>query len=255
MNADKHRRKILGVSLYLNIALMAVLMWMAVAQSRVNPLPVFGSGKILALTQDPLSSIASAAEVGDGGSFHWRQIESTNYETYITNLRRIGCPEQTIRDIIAADLHAIYARKEAIERRDFSREETFALNTLLGDIIGTGRGPTVATRAVAAAADHADRDRDHEADPATHADSSISLPLAYQPVPVGMYLTDQQLAIINEVRQQFQNDLGPTPADRTDPVYRQRWHRAQNNSDDLLAGMLGGEFYLQYQLHASNQTE
>src|ERR1041385_3933781 len=36
--------------------------------------------------------------------FNWRTIESDDYKKYVTNLRAIGCPEATIRDIIGADL-------------------------------------------------------------------------------------------------------------------------------------------------------
>lgn len=50
----------------------------------------------------------------------WDQLESEDYKTYIARLRSINCPEQTIRDIIIADLdkllapqfQAIYGRKE-----------------------------------------------------------------------------------------------------------------------------------------------
>jgi len=35
--------------------------------------------------------------------FSWQQLESPDYQTYVANLRDIGCPEQTIRDIIIAD--------------------------------------------------------------------------------------------------------------------------------------------------------
>src|SRR5215831_657548 len=45
--------------------------------------------------------------------FSWRQIESADYPTYILNLRDIGCPEQTIRDIIIADVNALYSLKRA----------------------------------------------------------------------------------------------------------------------------------------------
>ncbi len=44
---------------------------------------------------------------------HWQAIESTNYQTYIANLRTIGCPEETIRDIIIADVSKLYARRRA----------------------------------------------------------------------------------------------------------------------------------------------
>ena len=47
--------------------------------------------------------------------FTWQEVESDDYPTYIANLRDIGCPEQTIRDIIIADVNALYARKRATE--------------------------------------------------------------------------------------------------------------------------------------------
>src|SRR5207247_1812874 len=45
--------------------------------------------------------------------FTWRQIESEDYKQYIANLRNVGCPEQTIRDIIIADVNKLYAAREA----------------------------------------------------------------------------------------------------------------------------------------------
>lgn len=47
--------------------------------------------------------------------FTWREVESDDYPTYIANLRDISCPAQTIRDIIIADVNALYARKRATE--------------------------------------------------------------------------------------------------------------------------------------------
>lgn len=43
--------------------------------------------------------------------FNWSDIESNDYPTYILNLRRIGCPEKTIRDIIVADVTALYSER------------------------------------------------------------------------------------------------------------------------------------------------
>src|SRR5690242_7236057 len=40
-------------------------------------------------------------------NWDWRQLESTNYVEYVANLRRVNCPEQTIRDILVADLRSI----------------------------------------------------------------------------------------------------------------------------------------------------
>src|SRR5882724_7989598 len=47
--------------------------------------------------------------------FSWREVESDDYPTYIANLRDIGCPDQTIRDIIIADINALYSRRRALE--------------------------------------------------------------------------------------------------------------------------------------------
>lgn len=42
-------------------------------------------------------------------AFHWGELESQDYRAYIQNLRQVGCPEQTIRDIIIADLDMLWA--------------------------------------------------------------------------------------------------------------------------------------------------
>ncbi len=47
-----------------------------------------------------------------GSKFTWQQVESGDYKLYIANLRKVGCPEQTIRDIIVADVNKLYAPRE-----------------------------------------------------------------------------------------------------------------------------------------------
>jgi hypothetical protein len=46
----------------------------------------------------------------EAGFFHWRDVESEDYREYIAKLRKVGCPEETIRDIIVADINKAYAR-------------------------------------------------------------------------------------------------------------------------------------------------
>src|SRR6266540_412681 len=46
-------------------------------------------------------------------SFHWSQIEASDYPTYIANLRAIGCPEETIRDIVTADVASLFQESTA----------------------------------------------------------------------------------------------------------------------------------------------
>jgi LysM repeat protein len=47
--------------------------------------------------------------------FTWQEVESSDYPTYVANLRAIGCPEQTIRDIIIADVNLLFAKRRAME--------------------------------------------------------------------------------------------------------------------------------------------
>ncbi|MBI1839689.1 MAG: hypothetical protein HYR88_02415 [Verrucomicrobia bacterium] len=47
-------------------------------------------------------------------AFSWAQLESTNYADYIKNLRAIQCPEETIRDIVSADLRATLERQRRL---------------------------------------------------------------------------------------------------------------------------------------------
>src|SRR5688572_24962345 len=49
------------------------------------------------------------------GNLDWRIVESEDYKKYIANLRAIGCPEETIRDIIVADVNKLFeARKKEL---------------------------------------------------------------------------------------------------------------------------------------------
>jgi hypothetical protein len=71
----------------------------------------------------------------------WAQLESEDYRAYIQRLRSIGCPEQTIRDIIIADLdkliaprvQSIYGRRKNLHYWQ-SEEEELANNTNQSDI-------------------------------------------------------------------------------------------------------------------------
>ena len=48
-----------------------------------------------------------------GLNFTWSAVEAADYKQYIANLRAIECPEETIRDIILADVNKLFAPREA----------------------------------------------------------------------------------------------------------------------------------------------
>src|SRR6266571_2294266 len=41
----------------------------------------------------------------------WRKVESEDYKKYIANLRAVGCPEKTIRDVIVADVNDLHRQR------------------------------------------------------------------------------------------------------------------------------------------------
>lgn len=49
-------------------------------------------------------------------TFNWEAVESADYREYIENLRSVGCPEETIRDIIIADVNKLYEQKKKAVR-------------------------------------------------------------------------------------------------------------------------------------------
>lgn len=54
--------------------------------------------------------------------FDWQTVESSDYKTYIANLRAIGCPEETLRDIIRADVKKLF---DARARAQMPKNERF----------------------------------------------------------------------------------------------------------------------------------
>jgi hypothetical protein len=71
-----------------------------------------GSGKPK-LFGSKLPKTGRTVEVNE---FRWSQLESEDYHEYIARLRKIGCPEETIRDIIISDLDKLFAPQVAALR-------------------------------------------------------------------------------------------------------------------------------------------
>jgi hypothetical protein len=48
---------------------------------------------------------------GPTNMLDWRRVESEDYRKYVANLRAVGCPEKTIRDVIIADVNELYRQR------------------------------------------------------------------------------------------------------------------------------------------------
>src|SRR5215472_15186888 len=90
-----------------NLALAVGLVF-AMRASRSNLLALSGGGTNL-FSQDRTNTVIRRQ------FFSWHELESADYPTYIANLRDIGCPEQTIHDIIIAEVNSLFSRRRALE--------------------------------------------------------------------------------------------------------------------------------------------
>jgi hypothetical protein len=73
------------------------------------------------------ATVSSQALASKTNAFNWSQLESTDYRQYIANLRGVGCPENTIKDIILTDVMRLYAQRRGQyyqNGRDFKFWET-----------------------------------------------------------------------------------------------------------------------------------
>ncbi len=95
--------------LLLNLGLIATVGYLIKTRSRPALPPVQAATRIV--TNAPKVVIKGSAPriVTVTNDFRWAQLETENYRDYIARLRSIGCPEQTIRDIIIADLDKLFA--------------------------------------------------------------------------------------------------------------------------------------------------
>lgn len=108
----------LGLSLMLNAGLASWLVFAAGrphlrAPATASPLAgaPAGVGAGNGGTSHPAPTAPAANAARPNPAFHWSRVESDDYRQYIANLRAVGCPEATIRDIVSADLGAVYTTR------------------------------------------------------------------------------------------------------------------------------------------------
>jgi hypothetical protein len=192
---------------------------------------------------------------------YWSQLASTNYHIYVKNLRASGCPEATIRAIVAADVQAVVGRRRRDLDQALAKLESGSLVSQLGSfdaeqkikadlstlpdeessVIAHIMGLPVSPVAVAGAVNPPVRHTPPTPPPA--------LPLALQEVnPALMTLTPEQLEVIAQVRENFNQAVGGLNQDPDDPDYLARWQQAQPQADTMLEGLLGNSFYQNYQM-------
>jgi hypothetical protein len=261
----------LKVSLIANLLLTGGFLWLAGQKGMENNRPET-VGAVQGLASEGEASVSTAAPVVQSpgsASFHWSQLEASDYRTYIANLRGIGCPEQTIRDIITADLHSQYvarsepsdpqisgttqpvspsggsftARSSEPGRQQLLPEEAQVLRVLLGSESSEAMS-AVPTIAPAAPQQRGNRLPDTEA----------SLSVAVSELdPNKMTLTQAQSEMLNALRDGVAGEIGSGNSDPQAPATLRQWPSAEFLRDSFLRGMFGRQFFLNYQLAQARQ--
>lgn len=116
------------------LANLALAGWLYFSYKQRQPAPVLAEAPEVeaALQAAPAEAAITGPQVMVvTNQVTWDQLESEDYKTYIERLRSIGCPEQTIRDLIIADLdkllapqfQAIYGRRPDLKYWQSEEEE------------------------------------------------------------------------------------------------------------------------------------
>jgi hypothetical protein len=122
-------KTMLKISILLNVLLLCSFVFLLAPWRRTGS-PVAPPAQLDAAPSAVEAAVPATAvsAKSDERPFHWSQVESSDYPTYIANLRSVGCPEQTIHDIIAADVDSVYASRRQV------LEDKLATNGVAGRI-------------------------------------------------------------------------------------------------------------------------
>ena len=128
-------------SLCLNMVLLAGLAYVSVRQPSEAPAPGESAGAAAVLPgafAERTRLVARSAGSRDS-SFHWSAVESSDFKEYMANLRAIGCPEETIRDLVIAEVDKMFAPRFAAlaadtQKFDHWRRRSKTTDALVGQL-------------------------------------------------------------------------------------------------------------------------
>jgi hypothetical protein len=108
---ERVMKRLVLISIALNVVLTAVALWIhrdpsAPRSSAAATAVVSSEQSLTSAKGEDQPEVFRVSE-----AFHWSQVESTDYTLYVANLRAVACPEDTIRDIITADVNELYDLK------------------------------------------------------------------------------------------------------------------------------------------------
>jgi hypothetical protein len=245
-------KRALIISIGLNCALVLAL---GVFKGQKAP-----SSTLISSETQTQSSEAPAS--GGTKPFRWDDIESTDYRAYIRNLRGIGCPEQTIRDLIAAELDGLYAPRRRVLEEELKRgnmAERESISQKLEELQGQKSSLMAVLFGVSPSTE-----QQWSKDLAVVSASKvmppedpvpISMPLVFQDIPSTLEVSPEQQQAIESLRERFLESIGGVNQDPNDATYREHWQANQPGADEDLRGIIGINSYQDYQIAVRAKAE
>lgn len=219
---------------------------------------------------------AAAPHPTKAASFRWQELDAQDFPTFVKNLRAIGCPEPTLRDIIEGELREIYAPKlqeVAAGSRGQQRElETLKISNERDRLLATLMAPagsSALAAAISGAAEVGSALHTTAPDPnVATSQPAARIPAAFAyAVKTGAVLTVGQGApntkaaspelgptettMLQQMQGDFAKALGDAAEGPESPVYRQRWNAELDRSNERFRALFGVSAYLRDEMQAA----
>jgi len=253
---EMNLQRLLLISIVANLICVAGLFWMLAGRQQPPAqlgLPVSAAASA-GVGQAPGQAAPVERIVREVEPFHWSQIEADDYQTYVENLRRIGCPEETIRDLVKQDLDKLYDQRKAdILSKAPARKEYWK----------TGNPSTLSRPSSATSSQMAQLDREKN-EVLGDLFGSQGVAAINRPSPLARarsqsksgyamdFIPEETKAELNTLEREFGSELlkkmaqGATDAQDMAEIRRMRTER-----DDRIATMLTPEQKMEYDLRKS----
>ncbi len=238
----------LKISVLLNLGLLAGLMFFWANPRKEAPALPPAVTKVEA-PAPVVSAPPVVRTVVESRPFRWDQLVSTNdYRVFVANLRKAGCPEPTVEDIVRGDTErAFFFERGKLHIADANEPGPWSAQAQM-EMVAFLLGETLAQEVAAdTPSSQPLRNRPRPERPA-------SMPLVLQNIDLAaLGLDDDQMQMITNTRANFLDQIGGTNQNANDPAYLARWQQAQLQADADFRVDLGPTAFWKYQELASGQ--
>ncbi len=177
-------------------------------------------------------------------TFNWESVESADYRQYIANLRSVGCPDKTIRDIILADVTELYDQKKKLVRSGGKKFEYWKPG-MAAMMMGGDPETTAKLKAIDDERDKVLRDLGIEPDQKSHTAQALS-----QIDNIFSFLPEEKRGTVMKIMTDMQAKIAKTMENGTPDMAE--LNKVQKEMEKSIKALLTPEEALDYDLRLSN---